>query len=258
MRAMTGSGLRLQKSPQFADRLRSSATRRSFATSRQCSAMPAWKCSISWRSTSGPRIAVEDFKPALETGGRIRRPLCADAERRCRLGPDVRQYWIDSATWPRRYGLTPIIEFVPNRAARRRSRRALQLAHDIGRDRRCRFSIDPLHLMRSGRHSRPISKRSTQATFPMRRCPDGMLARGRAQSRAGEKNRRSVDGGCPAMEPCRCGKFSTRCRRTSTSASRSSWSGPGDYATAWAKEGLDRTKAFLAPRSAALERRTPL
>jgi sugar phosphate isomerase/epimerase len=190
-----------------------------------------------------PPYRVEDFEPALATAaafgasylltqsddsdwGRI----CDNTGRFCELAAG--------------YRLTPIIEFVPNRQLLTGLPQALQLAKDIGRlD--LPILIDPLHLIRS--EGKPTDlKTLDHKHLPYAQMSDGVLMPGEPNRALAKKlgagqRRMPGDGTLPLREI-----FNALPSDIDISIEVIMERDAAITPLNWAKEGLDRTKAFFA------------
>jgi sugar phosphate isomerase/epimerase len=192
-----------------------------------------------------PPHRIEDFEPALATatefGARYLLTQSDDADwnRMC----ENMERFCDLAA---RYNLMPIIEFVPNRALLTSLPSALKLARDIGRP-ELPILIDPLHLVRSG--GRPADLKAVgRKQFPYAQMSDGVLAPGEPDPVLARKlgvgqRRMPGDGTLPLREI-----FDALPSDIAVSIEVIMERDPTISPTAWAKEGLDRTKMFFGDR----------
>lgn len=189
-----------------------------------------------------PPHRVEDFEPALATAAK--------------LGARYLLTQSDDADWARlcdgiarfhgladRYGLKPIIEFVPNRALLDSLPSALRLAKDIGRS-DLAILIDPLHLIRSEGKADDL-KAVDRRHLPYVQMSDGVLAPGEPDLQLAKKlgagvRRMPGDGMLPLREI-----FDALPAEIDVSIEVIMERDPAILPTAWAKEGLQRTKALL-------------
>jgi sugar phosphate isomerase/epimerase len=239
-----GVGLRLQKSPQFAiDPIVGNAPLiRDIKTVLGDAGMTVLDILAFYVQ---PPNRIEDFESAIATAaefgarylltqsddsdwGRI----CGNMDRFCELAG--------------RYALTPIIEFVPNRTLLNTLSKALKLASDIGRN-DLPILIDPLHLIRSEGHPADL-KAVDVKHFPYAQMSDGILARGEpslalARTLGAGVRRMPGDGTLPLREI-----FDALPAGLDISIEVIMERDPSISPMAWAKEGLDRTKAFFGDR----------
>ena len=189
-----------------------------------------------------PPATVEDFKPALETaaefGARYLLTQSDDPDW-SRMCDNIGRFCDLAAT----FALTPSIEFVPNRQLATLAQ-ATQLARDIGRP-KLPIMVDPLHLVRSEESAADI-KAVDPAHFPYAQMSDGVLAPGEPSLALAKKigvgqRRMPGDGTLPLRDI-----FDALPANIDISIEVIMDRDPGVTATAWAKEGLDKTRAFFA------------
>jgi sugar phosphate isomerase/epimerase len=189
-----------------------------------------------------PPHRIEDFEPALATaaefGARYLLTQSDDSDWG-RICDNVGKF----CALAERYRLTPIIEYVPNRTLLTTLDAALKLARDIGRP-DLPILIDPLHLIRS--EGKPSDlKRTDVRHFPYAQMSDGMLGPGEPDLTLARKlgagvRRMPGDGVLPLREI-----FDALPADLDISVEVIMERDPAISPLAWAKEGLDRTKAFF-------------
>ncbi len=188
-----------------------------------------------------PPHTAEDFKPAFEAAAEFGARylltqsddpewtrLCDNFGRFCDLAASFR--------------LTPSIEFVPNRQLGTLPL-ALKLAKDVGRP-DLPILIDPLHLIRS--EAKPSDLKTIDPKhFPYAQMSDGVLAPGEPSLALAKKlgvgqRRMPGDGTLPLREI-----FDVMPPGMDISIEVIMERDPAISPTAWAREGLDKTKAFF-------------
>lgn len=188
-----------------------------------------------------PPRAVEDFKPAMETaaefGARYLLTQSDDPEW-TRLCDNFGSFCDLAAS----FGLTPSIEFVPNRVLGTLPL-ALKLAKDTGRP-DLPILIDPCHLIRSGGHAVDL-KTVDPKHFPYAQMSDGVLAPGEPNLALAKKlgvaqRRMPGEGTLPLREI-----FDAMPAEMDISIEVIMERDPAISPTAWAKEGLEKTRAFF-------------
>jgi len=191
-----------------------------------------------------PGTRLDDFAPALALGAELgaRYALTqGDDPDRSRLGDHVAGF-CDVA---KRYGITPILEFVPNRTLATLPQ-TLALLDEIGRD-DIPVLVDTLHLVRSGGSAADLAK--VDATrFPYVQISDGVLAEGEPDlviaKRIGVGVRRMPgDGVLPLHEI-----FDALPADIPISVEINMDRPPENSAREWARFALEKTRAFLDER----------
>lgn len=236
-----GVGLRLQKSPQFPidPIVGDTPLIREMKKVLDDSGMDALDVLAFYVQ---PPHRVEDFEPALATAAEF--------------GARYLLTQSDDTDWSRmcdnigafcaladRYRLTPIIEYVPNRALLVTLDAALKLARDIGRP-DLPVLIDPPHMIRS-EGKPPDLKKVDAKHFPYAQMSDGVLAPGEPDLKLARKlgaavRRMPGDGVLPLRAI-----FDALPADIDISIEVIMERDPAISPLAWAKEGLDRTKAFF-------------
>jgi sugar phosphate isomerase/epimerase len=189
-----------------------------------------------------PPTQIEDFKPALETaaefGARYLLTQSDDPEW-TRLCDNVGRFWELAVG----YHVKPIVEFVPHRHALCTLPMALKLAADIGRP-DLPILVDPLHLIRS--EAVPSDLATVDPIhFPYAQMSDGVLAPGEPNlalaKRIGLGQRRMPgDGTLPLREI-----FAALPDDINISIEVIMDRDPSISPVAWAREGLQKTKALF-------------
>jgi sugar phosphate isomerase/epimerase len=192
-----------------------------------------------------PPHRVEEFEPALavaaEFGARFLLTQSNDSDW-SRMRDNIGRF----CCLAERYKLTPIIEYVPNRALLTTLKAAIKLAQEIGRH-DLPILIDPLHLIRS--EGKPGDLKKVDAKhFPYAQMSDGLLAPGEpdlalAQKLGAGVRRMPGDGVLPLREI-----FAALPSGIDISIEVIMERDPSISPFAWAKEGLDRTKSFFGDR----------
>ncbi len=192
-----------------------------------------------------PPSRVEDFEPACATaaefGARylVTQSDDGDWNRIC----DNMGKFHDLAA---RYGATPIIEFAANRRLLDSLPAALKLAAAIGQP-KLPILIDPPHLIRS--ESQPADVKLVDPRhFPYAQMSDGALAPGEPNLALAKKlgvaqRRMPGEGVLPLREI-----FDALPAAIDISVEIVMERNPEISPTAWAREGLTKTKAFFAER----------
>jgi sugar phosphate isomerase/epimerase len=192
-----------------------------------------------------PPHLIESFEPALSAA--------AD------LGARYLLTQSDDSDWSRicdnigrfcaladEYRLTPIVEYIPNRALLNTLDAALKLAGQIGRP-HLPILVDPVHLIRS--EGNPADLIDVDARhFPYAQMSDGILAPGEPNLDLAKKlgagvRRMPGDGMLPLQDI-----FDALPADIDISVEVIMERDPAISPRAWAQEGLDRTKAFFRDR----------
>ena len=236
-----GVGLRLQKSPQFPiDPIVGDVPLirdiRAFLSDAGMSVLDIFTFYVQ------PPSRVEEFEPACATAAEFgARYLVAqsDDDNWNRICDNMGKFSELAA----RYGATPIIEFVPNRRLLTNLSAALKLAAAIGRP-DLPILVDPPHLIRSQAHPHDVSSVDPKR-FPYAQMSDAVLALGEpnltlAQKLGVAQRRMPGDGVLPLREI-----FDALPADIDISIEIVMERDPQISPTAWAKEGLTRTKAFF-------------
>ena len=188
-----------------------------------------------------PPHTAEDFKPAMETaaefGARYLLTQSDDPEW-TRLCDNFGSFCDLAAS----FGLTPSIEFVPNRVLGTLSL-ALKLVKDIGRP-DLPILIDPCHLIRSEGRAADLEIVDPKH-FPYAQMSDGVLAPGEPSLALAKKlgvaqRRMPGEGTLPLREI-----FDAMPVGMDISIEVIMERDPAISPTAWAREGLEKTKAFF-------------
>jgi sugar phosphate isomerase/epimerase len=188
-----------------------------------------------------PPNTVDDFKPAMETAAQFgARYLVtqSDDEDRNRLCDNFGRF----ADLAAGFGLAPIIEFVPNRRLDTLPR-ALQLLRDTGHP-DLPILVDPPHLIRSGGSAADLAAADARH-FPYAQMSDGVLTPGEpdlalAKKLGAAQRRMPGEGTLPLREI-----FDALPAHMDISIEVIMERDPSITPTAWAKRGLELTKAFF-------------
>jgi sugar phosphate isomerase/epimerase len=189
-----------------------------------------------------PPAKVSDFEPACATAAEFgARYLLtqSDDDDWSRICDQAAAF----AAMAEGYGLSPIIEFVPNRALLTTLAAALELARDISRP-NLPILIDPLHLVRAEESAADIAA-TDRRHFPYAQMSDGVLAPGEpnlalAKRLGVGKRRMPGDGTLPLREI-----FDALPADIDISIEVIMERDASIAPTAWAKTALERTKAFF-------------
>jgi sugar phosphate isomerase/epimerase len=236
-----GVGLRLQKSPQFPiDPIVGDASLiRDIKSVLSDAGMEVLDILAFYVQ---PPHRIEDFEPALaaaaEFGARYLLTQSDDSDW-SRICDNISRFCALADT----YGLSPIIEYVPNRTLLTTLDAALKLSNEIGRP-NLPILIDPLHLIRSEGQAGDLRNVDVRH-FPYAQMSDGVLAPGEPDIGLAKKlgagvRRMPGDGTLPLREI-----FDALPANIDISIEVIMERDPAISPLAWAKEGLNRTKAFF-------------
>jgi sugar phosphate isomerase/epimerase len=237
-----GIGLRLQKSPQFRiDPIVGDA--RLIRDIKAVLADADMTVLDIFTFYVQPPARVEDFEPACAAAAEFgARYLVAQSDDNDwnRICDNMGKFYELAV----RYGAVPIIEFVPNRRLLTSLSAALKLADAIGHP-DLAILVDPPHLIRSEGQATDVG-RVDPKHFPYAQMADAVLAPGEpnralAQKLGVAQRRMPGEGVLPLREI-----FDALPAGIDVSVEIVMDRDPAISPTAWAKQGLDKTRAFFA------------